>query len=1601
MADPEPAAAQERNSDQSEPQEFSKVSMTEAATPDAYHTLAGFIRTECEKRLRAYEAQPRDVTEHFETENDVLSGSYAYRQLYELIQNAADAILEAGDGAGRIEIRLAPDMLEAANTGAALNEAGIVALLNARSSSKRGSQIGRFGIGFKSLLKLNGKVDLWSRTAGLSFDPALCRSTIRDRLSLPEDARVPAMRLARPLDPAHPDAPLAPGGRYPWATTVVTAALNDEVTFERLAQEIGKFPAEFLLFLPAEIELVLHVEGGIRREISKYIDNGIAHVFDGSTETRWRLFETRHRISDPAAREDATHIQGRDDVPLAWAVPLDGREQSGRFWAFFPTDTPTFAAGILNAPWKLNSDRSNLIRGPWNDEIMKAAAALIVRSLPALSTEEDRGGPLSAFPRQPDRQEDLAMTLVTALWDQIMTADVLPDATGSLRPPSGLRRPPLEDAAAIRRWTGLADESAQRHYLHPDCFRLKTRVSRLRALDEEAKRRGAETVQTADIAEWLEALATPHTARMKGVLEFVRDLLPGGALHGSVKYINQSRIQIVPVSDGGFAAPPESVITDGKQTPAGFRAVHPDYTADPESRQILTDTLHVSVLAEEAWSDILETSFYTADYEDTDLAWDAFWTNFSACPSAAAREFILQAETEKLKFRNLGGTFSPRGLLVVAGDDDGYPDDFRLDTAYHHSHRPRLPATTFSFLPETWETVGPSDEGLRAYVAQFSPLAHAEISARSTGSRPQADLIVLDGGQSMRRVAMPSGWRLLSALPGHLREAVTLHIIAETCKAMLGRRPVRFRHQSRQDHYASITAPHPALWIVAGKGSIGAAPFPALLSSIPETTAKHLSRCRAGPYGEIASLFEAMAEPTDLTGSFSWPRTQQDAETARQFWADAFGRIAASDLPRDALTELIEAAARQGFVPEVIPTPAGPLKVSEMYVTSDPAQGLGVSDPRILILSAETCMKWTAAGAQPLSGTPKVSYTAQRSMPRALTDVFPELGSLSDFSDLAAELPAVWVTGLRKEVGPAATDVMVAFDQDNTLLIDRDRFAARPWHDAMSSVIEIIGTGTGQNTDASALARLLDHGRTDAARRAVRARPDLSDKLTEILNGDPQPLLRGFPPATRAAIPPGTSPQEIAGLALAMHGPALLARLRNELTLKGLAPPDRWGGAAAIEFVSDLGFPKEFATGTGARREAELRVSGPVALPELHDYQKSIIQNMADLIHSGSDRRRAIVSLPTGGGKTRVAAEAVVRLVLNSGTRRTALWVAQTDELCEQAVQCFRQLWMNIGVADDDLRIVRLWGGQRNPAEPEDNEPVVVVACIDTLSSRASQGALEWLKDSGIVVIDECHHAISPSYTELFRWLDIQVGHERPKAKEPPVIGLSATPWRGFSDEESIRLAGRFDRRWFPADQEGLHRQLSDMGVLASRTYRALRYDRQVRLSANEERHFEKFGELPAAVSSRIGEDEARNNLIIDEILNSNARSILLFANSVAHAQHLAVRLHLAGCPAAAVSGETDKLARQHFTNRFRAGEIRVICNHSVLTTGFDAPRADMIFISRPVFSPVLYMQMVGRGLRGPANGGTAHCEIVTVEDNIANHKDALAFHYCKRFFSS
>jgi superfamily II DNA or RNA helicase len=486
--------------------------------------------------------------------------------------------------------------------------------------------------------------------------------------------------------------------------------------------------------------------------------------------------------------------------------------------------------------------------------------------------------------------------------------------------------------------------------------------------------------------------------------------------------------------------------------------------------------------------------------------------------------------------------------------------------------------------------------------------------------------------------------------------------------------------------------------------------------------------------------------------------------------------------------------------------------------------------------------------------------------------------------------------------------------------------------------------------------------------------------------------------------------RQVAALALDLLGPVVLQNgsIRAAMQAADLRPPSRWGTDEARMFVLTLGFPESFAQSQARRLDAELLVAGPLPLPPLHpQYQEEVFAGLKGLIDSGSGRRRAVVSLPTGGGKTRVAVQAAVELVLKPAeTTRVVLWVAQTNELCEQAVQSFRQVWQNLGAEGESLRVIRFWGGHGNPAKPANAEPTVVVASIQTLNSRFEATALDWLAEPGLVVVDECHHAITPSYTSLLRWLDAEA--PRPGAlprDEPPLVGLSATPFR-MDDEESRRLAKRFDERQYPPDQEGLTERLIAGGFLARAEYQALETDTSVSadLLADLDSLWDgndgaRFDGVLERVNQELAANDARNVRLIETLQATNAQQILFFTNSVRHAEEMAARLCLLGIPAAAVSGETPVTARRWFLDRFQNGTLRVLCNCNVLATGFDAPSTDLVLIARQVKSPVSYMQMVGRGLRGPRNGGTETCTILTVLDNLGRFREQHPFHYCKDLY--
>ena len=463
--------------------------------------LGRFVSEQSEARLRGYRNLPGDIQEHAAIEQSIIDGGYGHRQLFELIQNAADAIRDAGID-GRIEVRLTAKFLYCANEGSSLHEEGANSILHSHVSAKRRHEIGHFGLGFKSVLGISSRIAVLSRPGSFEFDTDEARRLMLEVVPSHEGP-TPGLRLATALDPgqaAAEDDNLH--DLMAWATTVIRLS-RDCARASGLGRDLADFPAEFLLFSPhvsvlrlqdveSAADRVIRLDGAESKELV---------VSDGDQEpVRWRVFRDSHEMSEDA-KDDAGEATARDVVEVAWAVPLDRRRTAGQYWAFFPTTYESSLTGILNAPWKTNSDRQGLLEGLYNREIIDAGARVIAHSLAELYEASDPGAHLDLLPARPEDAEGWANRELTAkVYIHTATHEILPDSDGQLRHPGSLRLLPRgAGEGALDVWKSLPSKPAG--WAHA---RASTRERRPRAL-----RLGASDGATDD---WLREIAAARSA---------------------------------------------------------------------------------------------------------------------------------------------------------------------------------------------------------------------------------------------------------------------------------------------------------------------------------------------------------------------------------------------------------------------------------------------------------------------------------------------------------------------------------------------------------------------------------------------------------------------------------------------------------------------------------------------------------------------------------------------------------------------------------------------------------------------------------------------------------------------------------------------------------------------------------------------------------------------------------------------------------------------------------------------------------------------------------------------------------------------------------
>ena len=359
---------------------------------------------------------------------------------------------------------------------------------------------------------------------------------------------------------------------------------------------------------------------------------------------------------------------------------------------------------------------------------------------------------------------------------------------------------------------------------------------------------------------------------------------------------------------------------------------------------------------------------------------------------------------------------------------------------------------------------------------------------------------------------------------------------------------------------------------------------------------------------------------------------------------------------------------------------------------------------------------------------------------------------------------------------------------------------------------------------------------------------------------------------------------------------------------------------------------------------------------------------------------RFVIQMPTGSGKTRTAMEFITDFLNTYSGDCSIVWLAHSEELCEQSLQCFKEVWTH--VAKKNLKLFRCWGD--NVSLPYNfSGSAFIVAGFQKLWALYQKNVIpfnELKKKNQLIIVDEAHKAIAPTYKKVTKAL---------MGDSTRLIGLTATPGRGKDAiGENKELSEFFFNKIFSIETPGNKSVISylrEKKVLAKVNAKPLISGRTYTLTTKEKEYLAGNFDFPPGLLKTIADDDIRNLEIIKRLDKecSTGVSALFFACSIEHSKFICSLLIYLGHCAVHIDGSTDKNLRRQYLKDFKEKKIQVLCNYGVLSTGFDAPQTDLIFISRPTTSIVLYSQMVGRGLRGPAIGGTKTCKLIDVKDNI------------------
>lgn len=363
----------------------------------------------------------------------------------------------------------------------------------------------------------------------------------------------------------------------------------------------------------------------------------------------------------------------------------------------------------------------------------------------------------------------------------------------------------------------------------------------------------------------------------------------------------------------------------------------------------------------------------------------------------------------------------------------------------------------------------------------------------------------------------------------------------------------------------------------------------------------------------------------------------------------------------------------------------------------------------------------------------------------------------------------------------------------------------------------------------------------------------------------------------------------------------------------------------------------------------------------LRPYQKEAMQALDRTVELG--KRRFLIELPTGCGKTDLIALYLKRLV-QAGQAERVLFLVDRDQLAKQAIEAIQDLlpgyssyWLKPGMVRQEKQ--------------------VTVCLLQTMIGRYQEFTSGYFD---VVVMDECHRSIYGAWQAALSHFDAL--H----------IGLTATPaiyierntfqfyhCKDDTPDYSYPIQDAFKEGYLVPYKfaTGITTLVSEGAKVDEEYYDPAEFERKWTNEASNRLMMEEFDRLAWQSYKELapGQKNGPGKSVVFAITKHHAARLAQYLNDL-HPEHKGRYAEVITSDVA----NADDLIR-----RFKQEDLPMVAvSVGMLDTGFDCREVLHLVMCRRVRSPILYQQMRGRGTRTAPHIGK---EKFVIYDFFRNHE--------------